>query len=180
TATNIRDVQPARLAEAASRKAKLSANPSELKPGRYTVILEPAAVLDLVGQIFGDFSGTALADQRSFLNGRMGERIFGENISIYDHVEFPLQAGAPFDGEGVPRQSLRLVDQGVAREVAYSRSAAARAGVKPTGHGYALPNEYGEAPVNIVMAGEHRSLDDLIASTSNGILVTRLWYIREV
>ena len=59
---------------------------SEIAPGRYTVILEPAAVLDLVGQIFMDFSGTAIADQRSFLNDRLGDKLFGSNITIYDDV----------------------------------------------------------------------------------------------
>ena len=66
------------------------------------------------------------------------------------------------------------------RQIAYCRQAAARAGVEPTGHGFSLPNEYGEAPVNIVIAGGGSSVEEMIASTGRGILVTRLWYIREV
>jgi predicted Zn-dependent protease len=174
------EIQPRALAERAARKAKLSGNPREVDAGEYTVILEPAAVLDLVGQIFGDFSGTSLLDQRSFLNERMGERLFGENITIYDDVAFPLQTGAPFDGEGVPRKTLTLVKCGVPKQVAHSRSSAARADAEPTGHGFPLPNEQGEMPVNIVIAGGRQSVDDLVRSTANGILVTRLWYIREV
>jgi PmbA protein len=174
------DVQPALLAERAMRKAAMSRNPQEITPGSYTVILEPAAVLDLVGQIFGDFSGTAIADQRSFLNERMGEKLFGSNITIYDDCGFPLQTGAPFDGEGVPRRALNLVKEGVPRQVAYSRGAARRAEAEPTGHGFPLPNEHGEAPVNIVIAGGSSSLEEMIASTANGVLVTRFWYIREV
>ena len=180
TSAQFADVQPATLAQCAARKAKLSRNPRELSPGRYTVILEPAAVLDLVGQIFMDFSGTAIADQRSFLNDRLGEQLFGSNITIYDDVNFPLQTGAPFDGEGVPRRALKLVKEGVVKQVAYSRLAAKKAQAEPTGHGFPLPNEQGEAPVNIVIAGGKTSLDEMIASTPNGILVTRLWYIREV
>jgi predicted Zn-dependent protease len=174
------DVQPVVLAQRAARKAALSADPGELAPGRYTVILEPAAVLDLVGQIFGDFSGTAIADKRSFLNDRLGEKLFGSNITIYDDAAFPLQTGAPFDGEGVPRRALKLVKEGVPRQVAYSRAAARRDETEPTGHGFPLPNDQGEAPVNIVIAGGSTSLEEMIASTANGILVTRLWYIREV
>ncbi|MBC8165460.1 MAG: TldD/PmbA family protein [Bryobacteraceae bacterium] len=174
------EISPIALAERATKKAALSREPRELPPGEYTVVLEPSAVLDLVGQIFGDFSATALDDQRSFLNGRLGEKLFGENITIYDDADFPLQTGAPFDGEGVPRQVLTLVKRGVAEQVAWSRESANRAGVDPTGHGYPLPNEVGEAPVNIVIAGGKSSLGDLIASTKNGILVTRFWYIREV
>ena len=86
-----------------------------------------AAVLDLVGQMFGDFSATAIRDGRSFLNDRIGKKLFGENITIHDDVWHPGQAGAPFDGEGLPRKRLTLVEGGVVREIAYSRQAAALA-----------------------------------------------------
>lgn len=168
------------LARGASEKAEFSKHPRELVPGRYTVILEPAAVLDLVGQMFSDFSATALRDQRSFLTGRLGTKLFGDNIHIDDDVRHPLQAGVPFDGEGVARKKLLLVEGGVPREVAYSRSSAHRSHVAPTGHGLPLPNEMGEAPLNIVIAGAETSLEQMISSTARGVLVTRLWYIREV
>ena len=87
----------------------------------------------------------------------------------------------PFDGEGVPRHKL---DAGGVRAFRASwpipRSSAKRAGVEPTGHGFPLPNEVGEAPLNIVIAGGDTSVEQMIASTDRGILVTRLWYIREV
>ena len=180
SACNLATLNPLQLAQTAARKAAKSAAPRELPPGRYTVILEPAAVLDLVGQMFPDFSATAIRDGRSFLNDRIGKRIFGENITIHDDSAHPLQSGAPFDGEGVPRKRLTLVERGVVREVAYSRQAAALAGPAPTGHGFPLPNEFGEAPTNIVIAGGATSLDEMAASTDRGILVTRFWYIREV
>ena len=175
-----RHVNPLELALAASHKAAQSAEPRELPAGRYTVILEPAAVLDLVGQMFGDFSATAIRDGRSFLNDRIGKQIFGANITIEDDVFHPLQSGAPFDGEGVPRRRLTLVENGVVRDIAYCRQAAAQAGVAPTGHGFPLPNEYGEAPANIAIAGGDSTVEQMVASTERGILVTRLWYIREV
>jgi predicted Zn-dependent protease len=187
-------LDPVRLAEVASVKAIESKNPRDLPPGKYTVILEPAAVLDIVGFMFWDFGGSALLDQRSFLNDRIGMRLFGENITVWDDVYDPLQAGVPFDGEGMRRQRLKLIENGVVRAVTYSRSSAKRmpasemAGkvgpVRPTGHGFALPSEIGEAPLNIVFAGpvegEARTVEQMIASTERGILVTRLWYIREV
>jgi predicted Zn-dependent protease len=174
------DLDPVQLAAAASGKAAASQAPRELPPGRYTVILEPAAVLDLAGQMFGDFSATAIRDGRSFLNDRIGRKVFGGNIDILDDAHHPLQSGPPFDGEGVPRQPLTLVEGGVVKEIAYSRQAAALAGVAPTGHGFPLPNELGEAPLNIVIAGGDSTLEEMVASTGRGILVTRLWYIREV
>lgn len=174
------DLKPLDLALRASRKAANSQAPRELSSGRYTVILEPAAVLDLVGQMFGDFSATAIRDGRSFLNDRIGQKVFGENVTIYDDCLDPLQSGAPFDGEGVPRRCLQLVDHGVIREIAYSRQAAATAGIDPTGHGFPLPNEYGEAPANVTILGGSSTLAEMVRSTPRGILVTRLWYIREV
>jgi PmbA protein len=175
-----RALDPGALARAAAQKCANSAAPRELAAGRYTVVLEPAAVLDLAGQMFGDFSATAVRDGRSFLNDRIGTKLFGENISIVDDARHPLQAGAAFDGEGIARKRLVLVERGVVREIAYSRAAAAHAGVAPTGHGFPVPNEIGEAPVNIVIAGGDTSVEQMIASTERGILVTRFWYIREV
>jgi predicted Zn-dependent protease len=171
---------PQKLAAVASEKAHRAVDPKELPPGRYTVILEPAAVLDLVGFLFYDFAATALEDKRSCLNGRMGKEIFGKNITIADDVYHPLQLGAPFDGEGVPRQRVLLVDRGVPKNLVYSRSSAKAERKKPTGHGFALPNEYGEAPMNLVFTGGDSSVEKMISSTDRGLLVTRLWYIREV
>jgi PmbA protein len=180
SACDHRALDPAGLALSAARKCSQSSEPRELPPGRYTVVLDPAAVLDLAGQMFGDFSATAIRDGRSFLNDRIGKKIFGDNVSIYDDARHPLQSGAPFDGEGVPRRPLTLVENGVVREIAYSRQAAAHAGVEPTGHGFPMPNEVGEFPVNIVIAGGNVPIEQMIAETERGILVTRFWYIREV
>ena len=173
-------ISPRDLAARAAEKAVRSRNPREMDPGRYTVILEPAAVLDLAGQMAADFSATALRDGRSFLNDRIGMKLFGDNVSVHDDAHHPGQAGAPFDAEGVPRRRLALIDRGIIREIAYCRQAAALEGVEPTGHGFPLPNEIGEAPMNIVFAGGDTPLNEMIASTGRAILVTRFWYIREV
>jgi predicted Zn-dependent protease len=180
SAVRAADVDLERLAARAAAKAVASRRPLEAAPGRYTVVLEPAAVLDLLGFLVWDFSATAVRDQRSFLTGRLGQQVFGPNITIWDDAYHPQQAGPPFDGEGTPRQPVLLVENGVVRSITYSRQAARAAGVEPSGHGFPLPNELGEAPVNIVVSGGTSSLEDMIASTERGILVTRLWYIREV
>jgi PmbA protein len=177
---DVRAFDTQKLAARASDKAHRAVEPRELAPGDYTVILEPAAVLDLVGFLFYDFAATALQDKRSCLNDRMGKPLFGKNISVYDDAYHPLQLGAPFDGEGMPRQKVQLVDRGVPVNLVYSRNSARVAKEKPTGHGFTLPNEYGEAPMNLVFGGGNSSLEEMIASTDRGLLVTRLWYIREV
>ena len=177
---DVREIHPDMLAASASGKAADSRSPQELAPGHYTAILEPSAVLDLVGFLFYDFAGTAVLDKRSCFNDRMGKKIFGGNITLWDDVYHPLQAGAPYDGEGFPRQKVLLVDSGVPKNLVYARATAKKMKTKPTGHGFALPNEYGEAPMNLVFAGGDKSVDEMIRSTERGILVTRLWYIREV
>jgi predicted Zn-dependent protease len=185
-------LDPLRLAEVAAQKAVDSARPREIPAGKYTVILEPAAVLDIVGFMFWDYSGMAILDQRSFLTGRIGTKLFGDNITIWDDVAHPLQTGAPFDGEGVQRQRVGLVENGIVKRVVYARATAERmkrsqqkdkAGpIAATGHGFALPNEMGEMPLNIVFTptGDPQTVEQMIASTERGVLVTRLWYIREV
>jgi predicted Zn-dependent protease len=118
--------------------------------------------------------------------------LFGENITISDDVTHALQAGAPFDGEGMSRQRVPLVENGVVKRVVYARATAERmkrsenrdkvGPIAATGHGFAVPNEMGEMPLNIVFAPpqDPQTLAQMIASTERGILVTRLWYIREV
>jgi predicted Zn-dependent protease len=189
---NVTNLDPNALAEIAARKAIDSAHPKEIPAGKYTVILEPAAVLDIVGFMFWDYSGMAILDQRSFLTGRIGSKLFGGNITIWDDVTHPLQTGCPFDGEGMRRQTVPLVEDGIVERVVYARATAERmkrseqkdkvGPIAPTGHGFALPNEMSEMPVNIVFATpqDPQTLAQMIASTERGVLVTRLWYIREV
>jgi len=173
-------IDPEQLAQRASQKAGASRHPKEVEPGRWTVILEPAAVLDLVGFLFYDFAGTAVFDKRSCFTNRLGKQVMGENVTIHDDVTHPLHSGPPFDGEGVPRQTVLLVDRGVPRHLVYARSTAKKMKAKPTGHGLPLPNQDGEAPFNLVFAGGNTSVDTMVATTDRGILLTRLWYIREV
>jgi PmbA protein len=190
---NVANLNPKHLAEIAAEKASRSAHPREVQPGKHTVVLEPAAVLDLLGFMFFDFGGTALLEQRSFLNNRIGKKLFGENVTIYDDVYHPLQSGAAFDGEGIPRQCITLVEKGIVKNLVYSRATAQKmrkselasqlGKINPTGHGFPLPNEIGDAPMNIVVEGGNKdaqTVDQMVTSTERGILVTRLWYIREV
>jgi PmbA protein len=189
---DVANLDPLMLAEVAAKKAVDSAHPREIPAGKYTVILEPAAVLDIVGFMFWDYAGMAILDQRSFLAGRIGTKLFGDNITIWDDVAHPLQTGCPFDGEGMRRQRVALVENGIVKRVVYARATAERmkrseykdkvGPIEATGHGFSLPNEMGEMPQNIVFAppGDPQTVAQMIASTERGVLVTRLWYIREV
>jgi predicted Zn-dependent protease len=189
---DVANLDPSHLAETAASKAVESAHPREIPAGKYTVILEPPAALDMVGFMFWDYSGMAILDQRSFLTGRIGQKLFGDNITVWDDVAHPLQTGSPFDGEGVRRRRIGLIENGVVKRVVYARATAERmkrsehasqvGPIAATGHGFPLPNEMGEMPLNIVFAGtgNPQTVEQMIASIERGILVTRLWYIREV
>src|SRR5258708_1780632 len=147
---DVSNLDPRRLAEIAAEKALNSQNPDELTPGKYTVVLEPAAVLDPVGFMFWDFGGLAILDQRPFLNNRIGTKLFGDNITIVDDVCHPLQSGAAFDGEGVRRQRVNLVENGVIKNLVYPRGTAEKIRksehaakvrtIAPTAHRFPFPN----------------------------------------
>jgi predicted Zn-dependent protease len=189
---DVSKLNPQALAEIAAKKAVESATPREISAGKYTVILEPSAVLDMAGFMFFDFGGLAILDQRSFLNNRIGINLFGENISIWDDVAHPLQSGPAFDGEGVRRKKVHLVENGVVKRLVYARATAEKmkkseyvdkvGPIEPTGHGFPIPNEMGEGPTNIVFDAprDPKTVEQMIDATERGILITRLWYIREV
>ncbi|WP_216680639.1 TldD/PmbA family protein [Hymenobacter siberiensis] len=167
------------LTQRAADKALGSVNAKAIEPGKYTVILEPAALMAgddlslLGGMIFG--MGAREADEgRSFLSkkgggNRKGEKLFDDRITIYSD---PLNAEVPgnaFDGDGLPTKRQTWVEKGVVKNLFYSRFWAEKNKVAAT----AFPNGF-------IMAGGTQSTAELIKSTAKGILVTRLWYIREV
>ena len=177
-APTVNDLFVEEMTEQAIQKAILGQNPKDLEPGVYTVILEPAAVADLLSFMVYDFGALSVHYKKSFLTEKLGTRLFGQNISIVDNVAHPLQMGLSFDGDGIPRKRMVLVNRGVVKNLVYSITTAKKLGKKPTGHGMFF--EPGEVPMNIVMAGGRATVDEMITSTERGLLVTRFWYIREV
>ena len=101
-------------------------------------------------------------------------------VLVADDVAHNLQAGAPFDGEGLARKRVVLVENGVIKSLVHGRRSASKFGVEPTGHGVSEPSAMGECPVNLVVIGGTSNLDEMIATTDRGILLTRVWYVREV
>jgi len=168
------------LAEEAAEKAAMSANPHDIEPGHYTVILPPCAVNDLLNYMWADFTGTSHVDKLSSLLGKVGEKVFGDNINVVDDVFHPMQSGAPFDGEGIPRSKVTLVKNGVVEHLVFGRRSAHRWGTPPTGHGMSEPSPLGEFPINVVMEGGTTSIQEMIKSTERGILLSRVWYVRLV
>jgi predicted Zn-dependent protease len=160
--------------ERAVTKARLSRNPTAIEPGRYTVILEPAAAGDLVGLVAGAFDARSAEEGRSAFSKagggtKVGEKIMDERVSFISDPADPAVLSQPFDGEGQPLGRQVWIENGVLKNLVYSRSWAQRKGVTPTG-----------SPASLMLTGGTQSLDEIIASTERAVLITRFWYIRPV
>lgn len=169
------------VGDEAMARAVDSADPVEIPPEEYTVILEPYAAGDLLDFLtYLGFGGQAVEEGRSFMAGKFGKRVLGANISIWDDGYDPTGIPSPFDFEGVPRQRVTLIESGVARNVCYDSYTAARVGKETTGHSLPAGETFGPVPLNLFMAAGASSKDQMIASTKRGLLITRFWYTRPV
>ena len=162
------------VANRAIDKARLSRNPVAIEPGRYTVILEPQAVGDLVQLMGGSLAARAADEGRSAFTkqgggNKIGEKIVDERVTIFSDPQDPQLLGQPFDGQGLPLSRQVWVENGVLKQLFYSRFWAQKQGKTATG-----------GPTSFKMTGGTTSLDDMIKSTDRGVLVTRLWYLRSV
>jgi PmbA protein len=177
TAMNVAAIDALETATIAAQKAVESADPADVEPGEYTVVLEEDAVADMIRFLgYMGFGGKALLEQRSFMCGKIGERVCGESITIYDDGLDPDLRPLPFDFEGVPRQKVMLIEKGVAKGVVHDRTTAAKAGVDPTGHALPPPATWGPYPSHLHLAPGDSSEEEMIASTERGLLVTRFHY----
>ena len=160
--------------EIAIQKAVASANTTEMPPGKYTVILEPAALWELLNSFMGALDARGAEEGRSFFSKKgggtkLGEQLFSEKLSIYSDPSYPGLPGAPFANDGRPQEKVVWVEKGVLKNFNYSRYWAEKKGVK------ALP-----ANSSVIIEEGAQTLDEMIRSTVKGILVTRMWYVRSV
>jgi len=176
-----RALDVATLGQIAIEKAERSREPQPIEPGPYTVVLEPAAVAELVSFLASlGLGAQAEQEGRSFMAGRMGQAITGGRATLIDDPFDPRAFGKPFDYEGTPRRRVVLVENGIARAVVHDRRTAKKAGVESTGHACPPPASEGPLPYSLVLTGGDQSVPDIVAATERGILVTRFWYCRVV
>jgi predicted Zn-dependent protease len=177
TQPNIHAVHPEVLTSVALEKALAGRRPRALPPGEYDVILEPAAVAELLLFMAWDgFGALPYLEGRSFVSGRLGQKILSEKVMIVDDVYNHQTLGLNFDYEGMPRQRVVLVDGGVAKAVVHDRKTAKEAGTESTGHALPQPNTNGPMPLNLMLAGGDSSVDEMVASTDRGLLITHFHY----
>lgn len=175
------DIDGAALAARAADKAIRSRDPVAWEPGAYTVILEPAAVADLlIDMSWLSFGALPVQEGRSFLSGRIGERVAGENITVRDDPYHPLQRGTPFDAEGIPVQPTTIIERGIAKGPVYDRQTAAKEGRESTGHSLPVPNTFGPITRHLVLEGDGGPPESLLEGIERGLWVTRVWYTNVV
>ena len=180
-ARRVDGIDPAGVGGRAADKAERSRSPAPIEPGRYTVVLEPAAVATLVGFLgWLGFGGREYIEGRSCLSGRAGERVAAPQVSIYDDGTSPETIGLPFDFEGTPKRRVDLIERGVFRDAVYDLRTARQAGTESTGHALPPPNPDGPFPLNLFLAPGEASLQGMIAATERGLLVTRFHYTNVV
>jgi PmbA protein len=171
------DLDVAALGERAARKAVDAREPRDLTPGTYPVVLEPNAAATLVQWLcWLGFGAKAYDEGRSFLVGRLGQRVCSPLVTIVDDGLAPDTIGVGFDFEGVPKRRVTLIDQGVAASLIYDFRAAARHGVEPTGHGLPAPSSEGALPLHPAMLPGRTPQAELVAGLERGLLVTRFHY----
>ncbi len=173
-----KDVDAAAIARRAIEKAEASRNPRAVEPGRWTVVLEPTAVANMVGLMVGAMNARNADEGRSFFSrpgggNRIGEKFIDERVNIHVDPEDPALLSNPFGGDGLPNRRVVWVENGVLKNLMYDRYWAQKTGKTPTGGG-------GFGGGGYFMQGGNTSLEEMIRSTERGLLVTRLWYIRGV
>ena len=169
-----------RVATVAVEKARRGAVPRGVEPGAWTVILEPAAFGELLSYLIGHFSAQSYVEGSSFLCDGLERRYTGKALTLADDYAHPLFAGMPFDFEGVPTHRLPLLECGTSGHVVTDAAYAKQLGLPDTGHAQPAPSAYGPRARNPVVSGGERTVEELIAQTRRGLLVSRFWYIRPV
>jgi len=168
------DIDASALAKIAVDKSVSSAKPRRLEPGRYTVVLEPAAVADLTGELASQLGARRADEGRSFFarpggGTRIGEQLFPDTVTLRSDPSDAALTATPFDGEGVPLAPTRWIDKGKVTALTYGRYWANKQGVAPTG-----------SPEGWILDGGKATRDELIKGVKRGVLITRFWYIRSL
>ncbi len=180
SAWKVSEINPEAVGDEALNKALHGRHPRKIEPGEYTVVVDPYVTYDLVGMLaWVGVSALAVQEGRSWMNDRMGQQAMSPLVSIWDDGCDPLGSPQPFDFEGVPKQRVDIVKNGVVGQPVYDTPTARKEGIASTGH--ALPAAqaaWGPMALNLFMAPGDKSLDEMIKSTARGLYITSFWYTR--
>ena len=172
------------LSDEAMEKVRIGQKTIDVEPGEMTVILDPFATSDLLGMLAYDgMSGLAYQEERSWMNGRSGQKLMSPEVTIFDDGNDLRGIPLAFDFEGQPKRRVAVIDNGVCTGPVYdSQTASRQPGLKSTGH--AMPPSAGGAtgplPLNLFLSPGTSNVDEMIRSTKRGLYITRFWYTRPV
>jgi len=180
--SDVKDIDHMQVGRTAVEKGLNNLNTKKIDLGEYDVVLEPLAVqsilmyMDMMG-----FSAKKVQEERSFMKGKFGEQIMDDRVNIYDDISDPDMIGYPFDYEGVPKEKVEIIKDGIANKVVYDSYTAGREEDKEsTGHALPMPNPMSPLAMNLLMDTGDYSQEEMIEETDKGILVTRFNYCRPV
>lgn len=175
-ARDVREIDFPRLNETARAKAAASRRPRDARPGKYTVVLEPQAVADVLSYTNAySFGGQFYNEGRSFVCGRLGKQVLSPLLTMEDDC-LGAAPGMTFDYEGQPRSRVTLVEKGVLKAVVHDRKTAKKAKAASTGHALPQPSYFGPLAINLSVKPGRDTLQDLIKGTERGVLVTQFHY----
>lgn len=178
-ARSAKDVDSEEVATTAVKKTVESADPQDIEPGEYEVILEPQAVSEMMAffQWYGP-NARIYHEKSSYLSDKMGEKVFGDNITLIDDPFHKLVFPMPFDFEGYPKKKTVFVENGILKQIAYDSYYANKYQVENTGHALPAPNTLGPIPLHLYIEPGDKTREEMIKNVKKGLLVTRLWYVR--
>lgn len=162
------DLDDAAISRTAVDKARASAQPKPLAPGKYTVILEPQAVQEMLEYMLGTMDQRSADEGRSFFANKEGKKIFADMVTLKSDPYSPETPHAPFDHEGMALAPQTWIDRGELKALAVSRYWAKKANKRATG----------DHSVFHLAGGKAEGIDELVRTTKRGLLVTRFWYTR--
>ena len=166
---NLDLIHPLRAVEIASQKATASQSPKDITPGKYKVILEPSAVASILGPMFYSLDARSAHEGRSAFSDKEGTQIGQSAVDLYSQSNHPACPNAPFFFNGLPIEKTHWIKAGILENLAYNRFWANQTSHRHTG-----------SPTNMIMDGDHNTLEQMITDVERGLLVTRFWYVRFV
>ena len=173
-----RKIDTGKLLSIAVQKEMTKKKAQKLKPGRYTVILEPAAVNEILEWlVYIGFGASGFVDGTSFMAGNIGKNIMSKKMTIYDDGADRYGFPVPFDFEGVKKRRLDIIKDGVAKNVAYDTLLAGSRKKKTTGHALMSEDIEGPFPANVFIKEGSHTLNEMVSMVERGVLVTRFHYV---
>ena len=180
------DVPTDSLLEQLSTRLAWAQRTVELPAGRYETIMPPSTVADMMIYLVWSMAGRGAQEGRTAFSAsgggtRLGERLTELPLTLFSDPMAPGLACAPFVATSSSSEALSVFDNGMEiTQVDWIRSGVINALAYPRATAAKFDAEVAVAADNLVMTGGSAELTDMIAATERGLLLTTLWYIREV